>query len=255
MKKCLSWNVNGIRAIAKKGFSSWLIGQDPDLMAVQETKAEVSQVPGPIVSPPGYFSWWNSADRKGYSGVAVYAKEKPLNVYYGLDLASKDSEGRVLILEYASFYFMSIYFPNGALNQDRLAYKLRFYDDFLRCYRKIMRTKKTVIVCGDVNTAHTEIDIARPKENEMTSGFLPQERKWLDRFVKEGMVDTFRHVNKEPGWYTWWDYKTRARERNIGWRIDYFYIDRQSQKMLRDAFIYTDVYGSDHCPIGITIDL
>lgn len=251
----LSWNVNGIRAVEKKGFISWLRSEQPDFLAIQETKAHVEQLSEAIRLPEGYSSFWNSADKKGYSGVAVYTKHTPDAAYYSFDLKSSDAEGRVIILEYPSFFLLSIYFPNGNMSAERLAFKLDFYDRFLRCLKKLLKKAKTVIVCGDFNTAHTAIDLARPKQNETVSGFLPEERQWLDRFIDAGLTDTFRHFTSEPGCYTWWDYKTRARERNIGWRIDYFFIDSKSLQLLENAFIYADVYGSDHCPLGIDMRL
>jgi exodeoxyribonuclease-3 len=255
MKRFLSWNVNGIRAVQKKGFCDWLLRENPDFLAVQETKAEQAQLTDDILHPQGYKSFWNAADRKGYSGVAVYTRHHPLNVYYDFDQKSSHSEGRILILEYAHFFFLSIYFPNGNMNDERLAYKLRFYADFLAYVKRLFKTGKTVIICGDVNTAHQEIDLARPKENQNVSGFLPEERAWIDKFVDAGLVDTFRVYNQQGGQYTWWDYKTRARDRNVGWRLDYFFIDKPSLGLLRDAFIYSDVLGSDHCPIGIEINV
>lgn len=251
MKRFLSWNVNGIRAIEKKDFLPWLLSESPDFLAIQETKAQKEQLSEALLSPDGYVSFWNAAEKKGYSGVAVYTKYTPQSVYYSFDLKTKDPEGRVLILEYDAFYFLSIYFPNGNMSSQRLAFKLDFYDRFLTCVKKLIKKNKTVIVCGDVNTAHTEIDLARPKQNETVSGFLPEEREWIDRFLHAGLVDTLRVFNKDPGQYTWWDYKTRARERNVGWRIDYFFINEGSQKLLDKAYILADVYGSDHCPLGI----
>jgi exodeoxyribonuclease III len=255
MKRFLSWNVNGMRAIEKKGFLPWLLSEQPDFLAIQETKAHKDQLSEALLSPDGYVSFWNAAQKKGYSGVAIYTKHTPQSVYYSFDLENNDPEGRVLILEYKSFYFLSIYFPNGNMSSQRLAFKLDFYARFLACVKKLLKKGKTLIVCGDVNTAHTEIDLARPKQNETVSGFLPEEREWIDRFIKAGLVDTFRVFNKDPGQYTWWDYKTRARERNVGWRIDYFFVDSGSQKLVDKAFILTDVFGSDHCPLGIDMRL
>ena len=250
----ISWNVNGVRAIEKKGFLDWFSDLNPDILALQETKAHSNQLNEELKNPPGYHSFWNAAEKKGYSGVACYAKQEPLTVYYGLGNERFDTEGRTLILEYPAFYFFNIYFPNGNMSPERLQFKLDFYHEFLDTINRFSSKGKTIIVCGDVNTAHTEIDLSRPKENSTVSGFLPKERAWIDRFLASGLVDTFRVFDKEAGNYTWWDYKTRARERNIGWRIDYFFIDRSSLPHLKNAIIMPEVHGSDHCPIGITVD-
>jgi len=202
--------------------------------------------------PNGYFSYWNYGERKGYSGVGVYTKEKPINVITSLGNTDFDSEGRVVAVEYNDFFLFNIYFPNGKSGEERLKYKLGFYDFFLNYIIKI-KSAKTVIVCGDFNTAHNEIDLARPKENSKVSGFLPEEREWMEKFVKAGFIDTFRFFNKEPGNYTWWDLKSKARDRNVGWRIDYVFIDDKSSKNLQNAFILKDVHGSDHCPVGINL--
>jgi exodeoxyribonuclease III len=252
-KKILSWNVNGVRAAQKKGLLGWLAGESPDILAIQETKALPEQLGPELLKPGGYFSYWHSAQKKGYSGVAIFTKERPVEIRSGLGIKQFDDEGRVQIAEYKDFYLMNIYFPNGKKDAQRLEYKLSFYQEFIRSAKKLIEKRKMVLVCGDVNTAHYPVDLARPKENEKVSGFLPEERSWLDRFEEQGLVDTFRHFNKEPGNYTWWDLKSRARERNVGWRIDYFYIDKNHLQNLKKAYIMPEVYGSDHCPIGIEI--
>jgi len=252
--KFLSWNVNGIRAVEKKGFLEWVEKEQPDILALQETRAHPDQLSDPLRAPRGYTSFFSNAQRRGYSGVAVYTKERPLRVTRGIYGDGNDPEGRTLTLEYPRFFFLNIYFPNGKMNPARLQYKLDFYQDFLARIEALKKKKKTIIVCGDVNTAHTEIDLARPKENSMVSGFLPEERAWLDRFIEAGLLDTFRVFESEGGYYTWWDYKSRARERNVGWRIDYFFIDRESAKHLKQAFMLKDVEGSDHCPVGIEVE-
>jgi len=251
MKKVLSWNVNGIRAVEKKGFLDWLSREDPDILAIQETKAHPDQLNDELRHPRGYHAYWNHAEKKGYSGVATFSKEEPSNVAYGFGNEVPDREGRILILEYNQFILLNIYFPNGRLGDNRLRFKLDFYQDFLAYLDKLRDKNKAILVCGDFNTAHKEIDIARPKENSTVSGFLPKEREWLDRFVDWGLADTFRLFNQEGGQYTWWDLKSRARERNVGWRIDYFFIDTRSAHRIKDAFILSEVLGSDHCPIGI----
>lgn len=254
-KKFISWNVNGIRAVQKKGFEDFLAASGADILAVQETKACPQQLSDSLLNPPGYHAYYCCAERKGYSGVACFCKEEPLHVSYGLGVEEFDKEGRTLILEYPNFYFLNIYFPNGGQGEERIAFKLRFYDCFLQKSKELFKTGKTVIACGDVNTAHQEIDLARPKENSGVTGFLPEERAWLDRFFSEGYADVYRAFEKEGGHYSWWDYKTRARERNVGWRIDYFMIDAPSLSKVTGASILTDVFGSDHCPIEMEICL
>lgn len=254
-KRFISWNVNGLRAVEKKGFLDFLASCQADILAVQETKAEPAQLSSALVNPPGYHAYFSSAVRKGYSGVACFCKEEPLNVAYGLGIEEFDREGRTLILQYPSFYFLNIYFPNGGQGEDRIDFKLRFYDAFLKKSKELFATGKTVIACGDVNTAHTELDLARPKQNENVTGFLPKERAWLDNFFSQGYVDAFRLFEKGGGHYSWWDYKTRARERNVGWRIDYFMVDEASAPKVKSAHILSDVLGSDHCPIDLGIEL
>jgi exodeoxyribonuclease-3 len=251
--RILSWNVNGIRAAYKKGFLDWLKEENPDILCIQETKAHPDQLTDDLRNPEGYESYFSSAEKKGYSGVAIYTKQKPKKVEHGFGIKKFDSEGRILVAEYPKFVLMSIYYPNGKASAERLKYKMEFYDAFQKFTNKLKKQGKNIIVCGDVNTAHKEIDIARPKENEKISGFLPEEREWIDKFLSDGYVDTFRMFNNEPENYTWWDMITRARDRNVGWRIDYFYVNEEFKKNVKDAFILADVMGSDHCPIGIEI--
>ena len=253
MKKIriLSWNVNGIRAVYKKGFLDWFNKEQPDILCIQETKARSEQLPDDLLNVPGYKSYFCWGERKGYSGVAVYTKEEPLSVKKGFGKEKFDNEGRILILEYKDFYLLNIYFPNGKAREERLQYKMDFYDCFYDYVNKLKKKGNNVIICGDVNTAHKEIDIARPKENSKISGFLPEEREWMDKFFESGFVDTFRMFNSDPDNYTWWDMVTRARERNVGWRIDYFFVSDNMRDKVKDAFIMPDVLGSDHCPIGI----
>ncbi len=251
--RILSWNVNGIRAAYKKGFLDWLKQENPDIICIQETKAHPDQLTDDLKNPEGYESYFSSAEKKGYSGVAIYTKKKPKNVEHGFGIKKFDSEGRILVAEYDKFVLMSIYYPNGKASPERLKYKMEFYDAFLKFINKLKKQGKNIIVCGDVNTAHKEIDIARPKENEKISGFLPEERAWIDKFLSDGYLDTFRMFNSEPDNYTWWDQITRARDRNVGWRIDYFYVNEEFKKNVKKAFILSDVMGSDHCPIGIEI--
>jgi len=251
----ISWNVNGLRAADKKGLFDWFKKESPDVLCLQEIKANPEQVPPYLRNMPGYNIYWNPAERKGYSGVVTYTKEEPKDVKKGFGFEKFDKEGRILITEYPSFLLFNIYFPNGKKNQERLDYKLDFYDTFLGYADNLKADGKNIVVCGDFNTAHKEIDLARPKENEKISGFLPVERAWIDTFIDHGYVDTFRHFNQESDQYTWWDMKSRARERNVGWRIDYFFVNKEFLPYLKKAFIMQDVMGSDHCPIGIEIDI
>ena len=252
--RILSWNVNGIRAVDKKGLFDWFKKELPDILCLQEIKAMAEQVPPHLKNMPGYNVFINSAERKGYSGVATFSKEKPIDKKNGFGIPKFDTEGRILITEFPSFTLFNIYFPNGKMNQERLDFKLDFYDTFLAYADNLKSEGKNIVVCGDFNTAHKEIDLARPKENEKTSGFLPIERDWIGTFIDHGYVDTFRHFNKEPDKYSWWDFKTRARERNVGWRIDYFFVNKEFMPHVKKAFILQDVMGSDHCPVGIEIE-
>ncbi|MFA5308099.1 MAG: exodeoxyribonuclease III [Dehalococcoidales bacterium] len=251
--KLLSWNVNGIRAVKNKGiFGEFLGKESPDMLCLQETKARPDQLDADLTEPPGYHAYWAYPERKGYSGVALYSREEPLSVKYDFN-GGVDMEGRVIIAEYPAFTLFNVYFPNGKQGPERLGYKMTFYDKFLACADTLKASGKKLVICGDVNTAHKEIDLARPKENARVSGFLPEERAWIDTFVSHGYVDTFRQFHKEPQQYTWWDMKSGARARNVGWRIDYFFVSENLLPSLTNAFILPGVMGSDHCPIGITL--
>jgi len=247
--------VNGIRAVLKKGFVEWFWREQPDILCIQETKAQEEQIPDTIRKAEGYYTYFASAERRGYSGVGFLTRQKPKRIRKGLGIKKFDKEGRVIIADYERFSILNVYFPNGKISKERLRYKMAFYDAFLEYVVNLKNKGQRLIVCGDVNTAHTEIDLARPKENAKVSGFLPEERAWIDKFLSHGFIDTFRLFNKAGGNYTWWDLKTRARERNVGWRIDYFYIGSHLRRRLRSAFILSDVMGSDHCPIGIEINV
>lgn len=251
--KLISWNVNGIRAITKKGFFEWLHQTSPDILCLQETKAHPEQLTQEMLSPDGYRTFWSAAEKKGYSGTAVFTKTEPLSIREGIGVKEFDTEGRTLMLEYKDFVLFNIYFPNGSSGNKRVPFKMAFYDAFLKKANQLKRQGKSIIVCGDVNTAHTEIDLARPKQNEKNTGFLPEERAWVAQFIQNGYVDTFRQFHKDGGHYTWWDYKTGARARNIGWRIDYFFVTENLLPKIRKAFILNDVMGSDHCPVGIEL--
>ncbi len=253
--KILCWNVNGIRAAEKKGLFTWLQKEAPDVLCLQEIKASPEQLPPHLRNVPGYNLFWNPGEQKGYSGVATFSKRNPLKVEMGFGREEFDSEGRILITTYPEFVLMNIYFPNGKKNAERLQYKLDFYDEFLSYADSLKSKKKHLVVCGDFNTAHKEIDIARPKENSHISGFLPVERAWIDTFVDHGYMDTFRAFHTEPNQYSWWDLKTGARKRNVGWRIDYFFVDKGFLSCVKDAFIMAEIQGSDHCPVGIELKI
>ncbi len=250
----ISWNVNGIRAVQKKGFLDWLDTESPDILFLQETKAQPEQLDGELVYPMGYHTYFHSASvKKGYSGVALYSKEEPLEVIKGMGIEKFDGEGRVIGAEYKDFVVFGVYFPNGKRDIDRLNYKLEFYNEFLKFVDGYKKKGKKVIFSGDVNTAHKEIDLSRPKENVKVSGFMPVERKWIDQVIEHGYIDTLREFHEEPEIYTWFDFKTRGRERNVGWRIDYFFIQEELKKHMTDAFTLQDVMGSDHIPVGIKL--
>jgi exodeoxyribonuclease-3 len=251
--KLLCWNVNGIRAIKNKGFLNWLQKESPSVLCLQETKAQPDQLDADLKAPPGYYVYWAYPERKGYSGVALYSKEEPRSVEYDFGGGDINIEGRLIIAEYPAFTLFSVYFPNGKQGPERLNYKMKFYDVFLDYADALKKQGKKLVICGDVNTAHKEIDLARPKENSKVSGFLPEERAWMDKFISHGYVDTFRRFNKEPDQYTWWDMKSGARARNVGWRIDYFFVSENLLSSVTGAFILPEVMGSDHCPIGITL--
>lgn len=253
--KIVSWNVNGLRSLAKEGYwEGFLRGAKPDIFCLQETKASPDQLSDQFLSPAGYSAFFSSCEvKKGYSGVALYSRIEPLSVLYGMGIKEFDQEGRLIAGEFEDFWLVDAYFPNGGQGPERLDYKLRFYDAFLAFVEKL-REEKPVIFCGDVNTAHEEVDLARPKENEDNTGFLPEERAWIDEVVAAGYVDTYRHFHphtKEA--YSYWDMKTRARDRNVGWRIDYFFAASEIMSRIKKAEIHPDIYGSDHCPISITL--
>jgi exodeoxyribonuclease-3 len=251
--KILSWNVNGIRAAEKKGLFDFIKKESPDVLCLQEIKATLEQLPPHLKNFPGYHVFINPAEKGGYSGVATFTKDKPIDVKTGFGIEKFDKEGRILITKFPMFTLFNIYFPNGKMGPERLDYKLRFYEAFLDYADELKIKKNNIVVCGDFNTAHKEIDLARPKENEKISGFLPIERAWIDTFIDHGYVDTFRYFNKQPNQYTWWDLKTRARERNVGWRIDYFFVNKEFMPHVKKVFIMQEIMGSDHCPVGVEI--
>ena len=254
----ISWNVNGMRAAERKGFLDWLKKSPYDIVCVQETKvSDPCVLNAEMLNPDGFSSYWAcSTEKKGYSGVAIFSRLAPENIKtdFGKNILSQ--EGRVLQLDFKKFTLLNIYLPNGGASDERLKYKLEFYKEFLEYIKRLEKNGKKIIFCGDVNTAHNEIDLARPKENIDNSGFMPIEREWLDKFAEAGFIDTFRffHPDKK-NYYTWWDMKTRARERNVGWRLDYFYASKSLKKNLKTAAIMPSIMGSDHCPITLEIQI
>lgn len=258
--KIISWNTNGIRATIKQGhFTPLFEKYSPDIVCFQETKAEPDQIPEEYRNYKNYISYFSHPkEKKGYSGVAIYTKEKPKEVFYGMDLKGEksklDTEGRILGLKFKDFTLITGYYPNGGSGPHRLEYKLEFYDEFLKFILKLRKNGEKVIFCGDINTAHTEIDLARPKANEENTGFLPIERAWITKVIKNKFLDIWRERNigvKDV--YTYWDQKTRARDRNVGWRIDYFFIDEKLKNKIKDVGTINDYFGSDHCPIYLEL--
>ena len=250
--KFISWNVNGLRAIEKKGFVDVVKGLGADIFAVQETRVQSEQLSDELKSINGYLSYFAQAKKKGYSGVGVYTRKKPLRVTIGIGVNQFDDEGRVLTLEFADFFLINAYFPNAQHELKRIDFKLAFNNALFE-YTKQLAGKKSTIICGDFNVAHKAIDLANPKANEKNPGFSIEERNWMDGFINAGWVDTFRVFNQEPGQYSWWSYRFNARSKNIGWRIDYFIIDENSKSRLKSAAILTDILGSDHCPVQMEL--
>ena len=249
--KIISWNVNGIRAILSKNFWEFFEEEQPDILCLQETKAQQEQVE---LELEGYHQYWNSAEKKGYSGTAIFTKVKPLNVIYDLGIEEHDQEGRVITLEFKDYFLVTVYTPNSKAGLKRLDYRSQEWDVAFLGFVKNLDKKKPVIFCGDLNVAHKEIDLANPAANVKNAGFTPQERAGFNKIVKAGFVDTFRAFNDEPQQYTWWSYRTRARERNVGWRIDYFCVSERAMAQVKDAAILAHVMGSDHCPVSIAVE-
>jgi exodeoxyribonuclease-3 len=252
--KLFSWNVNGIRALEKKGFLTWLQSCGADIVLLQETKCSPEQLSDALCKPEGFYAEWCAAEKKGYSGVATFSRV-PATTTRGLGEARFDGEGRVLISTFPNFTLINTYFPSGNSGPERVAFKLDFYKHFLQVVRPYLERGDRVIIAGDVNTAYAEIDLARPRENRKTSGFLPEERAALGEFFEAGLVDTFRHVRPTEAKYSWWSQVTFARERNIGWRLDYFLVSPNLLPYVADADIHPEVLGSDHCPISLTLSL
>lgn len=247
--KLISWNVNGLRACVGKGFFEFLEREQPDMMCLQETKLQPEQAP----EVEGYYDYWNSAEKKGYSGTAIFSKTEPIAVTYDISIDVHDHEGRVITAEYPEFYLVTVYVPNSQDGLKRLDYRMTWEDDF-RAYLQALDQKKPVIVCGDMNVAHKEIDLKNPKTNRKNAGFTDEERAKMTELLGAGFVDTFRHFYPEvEGVYSWWSYRFKAREKNAGWRIDYFLVSERFIDRVKDARILTDVFGSDHCPVVIEL--
>lgn len=252
--KLFSWNVNGIRAAQKKGFLDWFQAARPDVLTVQETKARPEQLDEGLRQPEGYHAYWVSAEKKGYSGVGLYSKVEPKDVKLGLGIEKFDSEGRTIIAEYDDFILMTTYLPNGGRDHRRVPFKMAYKAAFLDYANALRAAGQSVVFAGDINTAHNEIDLARPKQNRKTTGFLREERDWIDKVVEQGYIDIYRHLNpNKEGAYSWWSMRSGARQRNIGWRIDYFFISPDLLDKVETAEIHADVLGSDHCPISLTL--
>lgn len=249
-----SWNVNGLRAAQKKGFLEWFEATQPDILAIQETKCHPSQLDPILQEPPGYFAYWASAEKKGYSGVALFSKQEPKSVDIGLGIEDYDREGRTIVADYDDFVLVAAYFPNGGRDHGRVPFKMAYKRDFLTLANNLRAQGRPVIFCGDINTAHQEIDLARPKQNQNTTGFLPHERAWIDDVIEQGYIDTFRRFYPDlEGAYSWWSYIGQARNRNVGWRLDYFFLSPDLWSQAQAAAIHPDVFGSDHCPVSLTL--
>jgi len=249
----VSWNVNGIRAATEKGFLAWFAQGGADVICLQEVKANTEQLNEDVLHPLGYHSFWHSAEKRGYSGVAVYAKREPQDVKVGIGDPLIDREGRVLTLDFGTFMLINAYFPNSQRDHGRLGFKLNFCEQMATYLKNLVKRGKNVVICGDFNIAHKEIDLRNPKTNVKNAGFLPEERAWLDRFVKDGFVDAFRRFQTDPLHYTWWSYRPTVRERNIGWRLDYFFANEGFADRLAGMVHHPEVTGSDHCPVRLRL--
>ncbi len=253
--KLISWNVNGIRAAGRNGFVDWFEKQDADVVCLQETKATPEQLDESLLHPGNYHSFWHSAKKPGYSGVAFYMKKEPLRLQVGIGIPEVDDEGRVIVAEYPGFVLINAYFPNSQREHTRLGYKLSFCEKLFQFCESLRRQGKYVVICGDFNIAHRDIDLKNPKANENNAGFLPEERAWMDQLLQQGYVDSFRHFVKEPGHYTWWSYRPGVREKNIGWRLDYFVVNEEFKGHLKQMIHQPEIKGSDHCPVVLRVDV
>ena len=248
--KLISWNVNGIRACLNKGFSEFFKEINADIFCIQETKCQPEQIE---LKYEGYISYWNSAEKKGYSGTAIFTKKQPINVTYGIGIEEHDKEGRIITLEFDDFYLVTNYTPNAKRELERLHYRM-VWEDEIRKYLLELNTKKPVIMCGDLNVAHEEIDLKNPKTNKGNAGFTNEERGKMTELLNSGFIDSYRYLYPEKTEYSWWSYMGRAREKNVGWRIDYFIVSNDFKEKIKNATIYTEILGSDHCPVGLEIE-
>lgn len=251
--KITTWNVNGYRAILRKNALEWIPDVDPDVLCLQETKLQIDQITEDEAVIDSFESVWNSAERKGYSGVASFYKLQPLEVEKGIGIEKFDVEGRVIRSKFKDFYLYNIYFPNGGQGNDRVPYKLEFYDELLKICDDLHSNDQKIIITGDFNTAHNEIDLANPKSNEKNTGFLPEERVWIDKYLEHQFVDAYRVLYPERVQYTWWTYRFNARSNNVGWRLDYFLVSESMMDKVEDVVIHTDIMGSDHCPVSLIL--
>lgn len=248
--KLISWNVNGLRAVLKKGFEDFFKQIDADIFCIQETKMQEGQIEN--FELPGYHQYWNSAIKKGYSGTAIFTKIKPIQATYGIGIEEHDQEGRVITLEYEEFFLVNVYTPNSKRELERLSYRM-IWEDEIRKYLLKLDKKKPVILCGDLNVAHQEIDLKNPKTNRRNAGFTDEERGKMTELLSSNFIDTFRYVYPDKVAYSWWSYMGKAREKDVGWRIDYFILSKTWKDKIKDAYIYKEVMGSDHCPVGLEI--
>lgn len=251
--KITTWNVNGYRAVLRKKALDWIPELDPDVLCLQETKLQLDQINDDEAQIEGYQATWNSAERKGYSGVVTFHKEQPLNTEKGIGIEKFDGEGRVIRSQYEDFHLYNIYFPNGGQGNKRVPFKLEFYEELLHICDDLHRENANIIITGDFNTAHNEIDLANPKANEKNTGFLPEEREWIDKYLEHNFVDAYRELYPERIQYTWWTYRYNARENNIGWRLDYFLVSEQLMKRVEDVVVHSEIMGSDHCPVSLLL--
>jgi len=254
MAKIISYNVNGIRSAISKGFMDWLKATNPDVICLQEIKAEPGQIDVKVFEDAGYHHYWYPAQKKGYSGVAIFTKQKPTYVEYGCGTEKYDFEGRVLRVDFGDVSVMSVYHPSGSSGEDRQAFKMQWLADFQKYIDKLKKERPKLILCGDYNICHQPIDIHNPKSNANSSGFLPEEREWIDNFMKSGFVDSFRHFNKEPHNYSWWSFRANSRAKNLGWRIDYNLVSKNMESNMKRAAILPEAKHSDHCPVMLEID-
>lgn len=254
LRKIITYNVNGLRAALNKGFVDWLKSENPDILCIQETKLQKGQIDTTIFENLGYYHYWHYALKKGYSGVAIFSKQKPVLVDYGIGLSKYDNEGRTLIADFGNATLVNAYFPSGTSGDERQDFKMLWLDDFLNFLSKLRKEKPNLIISGDYNICHKPIDINHPEKHETYSGFLPEERAWMDKFVTSGFVDSFRVFNQKPEQYTWWSYRANSRAKNLGWRIDYHMVTEPLRSSLKNAKILNTVCHSDHCPAVVEID-